>query len=173
MQLPSCQRIALPSCAAAALGGHHCARPLRCSCQCLELPPLRCPSTTDRYNHLRSRPTQMLRPPPLVVEQSKSGGDIISYHDLGEIRWKVPKDFPVGKTLPRCADRRADVIANTCVNWLFPEPTPVARVDQFLLSPIFWDTHGGSGCRPSLEQIIKNLFTVYASTIIYLYNSAS
>jgi hypothetical protein len=32
-----------------------------------------------------------------------------------------------------------------------------SRVDQFLLSPIFWDTHGGSGCRPrtNKEQIYR------------------
>jgi hypothetical protein len=81
-----CQRPALPSCAAAALRRQHCTPPLRCSCQRLALPVLRCSTLHCRRcaarrqqidnnnkdnNHLHSRPTQMLRPPPLFLEQSK------------------------------------------------------------------------------------------------------
>jgi hypothetical protein len=106
LQLPRCrcQRIALPSCADAALRGHHCAPPAAPCTTATALPvDDRSTITTRTKTTSAADPCRCsVLPPSFSSNLKKSGGDI-SYHDL-EIRWKVPEDFPGGRTKPRCAD---------------------------------------------------------------------
>jgi hypothetical protein len=54
------------------------------------------------------------------------------------------------------AEQREAHCKYMCQLAFFQNPL-TGHVDQFLLSPIFWDTHGGSGCRTrtNTEQIYR------------------
>ena len=124
--LPCEVTTALCRCAAAATLPlpTHCATELRCRCPArsplrssaaLQLPtpcaaaaalPVNDRSTITTRTRITSaaEPRRCSVLPPLFLEQSKEERKRL-FHIITilEMRWKVPKDFPGGKTKPRCA----------------------------------------------------------------------